>query len=99
MLLLTRKPEEWITLQIGDSPTLAAIREILENKNGYPDRYLVDDITKALESPPTDIAVRIVVMEIRADLTSRQRRVSLGIDAPASVKILRDELNQEDGQQ
>lgn len=50
MLLISRKPGEAFTLQIGD------------------------------------IAVRVVVMGYR------EGRVNLGIDAPAEVRILRDEL-------
>ena len=43
-----------------------------------------------------DIAVRVLVLDIR------EGRVNLGIEAPASVKIMREELvtaNQEDGRQ
>lgn len=50
MLLISRKPGEVVTLQIGD------------------------------------IAVRVLVLDIR------EGRVNLGIEAPSSVRILREEL-------
>lgn len=86
MLLITRRPGEAFTLKIGENPLLAQIRNILDNIDGDHDSRVLDRIIKVMDAKSTDIAVRVLLLDIR------DGRANIGIEAPRAVKVLREEL-------